>query len=286
MGRHGKELTTEQKEILLSLSHQGFSSYKIQEFTGINCRTIQKFLKRTREKGSIENNPRSGGRKKTTPRDERVLFRSVKRNRRQTLKDLTARFNNRTGCNVSERTVRRRLCFDGYKRRMICKKITISRVNRDRRMGFCRQKLHWNVQNNWSSIIFSDETKIMLGRNGKVYVWRKPDERVRPDCLGQLDDFETTCRASVMFWGCITYYGVGTLVAIDGNMNTDKYISVLDDNLWPVVVRHFSDRPWIFQEDNAPCHVSLRANQWKDENGIRTLLWPPQSPDLNIIENV
>ena len=71
----------------------------------------------------------------------------------------------------------------------------------------------------------------MLGRNGKVYVWRKPDERFRPDCLGQLDDFETTCRASVMFWGCITYYGVGTLVAIDGNMNTDKYISVLDDNI-------------------------------------------------------
>ena len=104
MGRHGKELTTEQKEILLSLSHQGFSSYKIQEFTGINCRTIQKFLKRTREKGS-------GGRKKTTPRDERVLFRSVKRNRRQTLKDLTARFNNRTGYNVSERTVRRNVLW-------------------------------------------------------------------------------------------------------------------------------------------------------------------------------
>ena len=90
----------------------------------------------------------------------------------------------------------------------------------------------------------------------------------------------------VLFWGCITYYGVEILVAIHGNMNTDKYISVLDDNLWPVVVRHFSDRPWIFQEGNAPCHVSLRANQWKEENGIRTLLWPPQSPDLNIIENV
>jgi hypothetical protein len=65
-----------------------------------------------------------------------------------------------------------------------------------------------------------------------------------------------------------------------------KYISVLDDNLWTVVVRHFSDRPLIFQEDNASCHVSLQANQWKEENGICTLLWPPQSPDLNIIENV
>jgi hypothetical protein len=33
------------------------------------------------------------------------------RNRRQTLKDLTAIFNNRIGYTVSERTVRRRLCF-------------------------------------------------------------------------------------------------------------------------------------------------------------------------------
>jgi hypothetical protein len=76
----------------------------------------------------------------------------------------------RLSSKTEERTVCRRMCFGGYKRCMICKKITISRVNRDRRMGFCRQKLHWNVQNNRSSIIFSDETKIMLDRNGKVYV--------------------------------------------------------------------------------------------------------------------
>ena len=64
MARHCKELTTEQKEMLLSLSHQRFLNYKIQEFTGINCRTIQNFLKQTRERGGIENNLRSGGCKK------------------------------------------------------------------------------------------------------------------------------------------------------------------------------------------------------------------------------
>ena len=40
------------------------------------------------------------------------------------------------------------------------------------------------------------------------------------------------------------------------------------------------------QEDNAPCHVSVRTTQWKRDNHIPTLPWPPQSPDLNIIENV
>jgi hypothetical protein len=59
---------------------------------------------------------------------------------------------------------------------------------------------------------------------------------------------------------------------------TEKYISVLDDNLWPVIARHFSNQRWIFQEDNAPGHVSIRTNQWKEENDIHTLPWPAQSP--------
>ena len=89
-----------------------------------------------------------------------------------------------------------------------------------------------------------------------------------------------------MFWGCISYYGVGTLKVVNGNMNSDKYIEVLDECLWPVVARHFANRRWTFQEDNAPCHVSLRSNLWKQDNNVNTLPWPAQSPDINIIENV
>ena len=42
----------------------------------------------------------------------------------------------------------------------------------------------------------------------------------------------------------------------------------------------------MFQEDNAPCHVSRLSNNWKRENDICILNWPPQSPDLSIIETV
>lgn len=101
-----------------------------------------------------------------------------------------------------------RLNQGGYKRCVISK-TTISQISRERRNRFCRQKLYWTVANHLSSIIFSDETKIMFGNNNKIYDWRKADERLRPECLGVRSDRETTCRASVMFWGCITFYGVG-----------------------------------------------------------------------------
>ena len=109
MAPHGKELTREQKEIIVQLSNSGFSSYKIEGMTEINSRTVQKFLKRVRERGNVENLPRSGSRRKTTPRDVRILYRSIKSNRRQTLKDVTIRFTARTGYSVSTRTVSRRL---------------------------------------------------------------------------------------------------------------------------------------------------------------------------------
>ena len=43
---------------------------------------------------------------------------------------------------------------------------------------FCRQKLHWTVDNYFSYIIFSDKTKIELGYRNNIYVWRKSDEDV------------------------------------------------------------------------------------------------------------
>jgi hypothetical protein len=132
-------------------------------------------------------------------------------------------------CNVSSRTVCRRLFREGYKHRVVSKKITISQVNR---FGFCRRKLHWTVDQ-WSHIIFSDETKIILGQNRKIYVWRKADERRRPECVGRRDDWETTCRLCLSYsvfyssknlhltnlqlllsaWGLVPYHAVPLLLS-------------------------------------------------------------------------
>ena len=206
--------------------------------------------------------------------------------RKQTLEDLTNKFNNTSVDNLSSRTVRRRLFESGYNRRVISKKIKIRKENRARRCSFCRQKLTWTVRNNWCKVIFSDETKVVIGADKKIYIWHRCNEHLYPECTGIMSDREKQGTISAMFWGCITCNGVGTIIPINGNMNSVKYIETLDNHLWPVVAKNFGNSAWIFQEDNAPCHVSRQRNAWKADNNIPILPWPAQSPDINVIENV
>jgi transposase len=43
---------------------------------------------------------------------------------------------------------------------------------------------------------------------------------------------------------------------------------------------------WRLQQDNDPKHTSRVAKDFIAENGIRTINWPSNSPDLNPIENM
>ena len=96
----------------------------------------------------------------------------------------------------------------------------------------------------------NDESKVEIGLDSRVYVWRKVGEEWLPVCTAQ----PPRKRIGVTIWGCITHNGVGTLAFVAGNINSDKYIEILEDNLWPVIACHFPKNDYIYQDDNAPVH--------------------------------
>lgn len=285
MAKHGNEMSDDTKKVIIQLIESGHRASEISESLNINKSTISKFLKRWRERGNVENRPRKGRPRFVTVRGERTLSRLVKNARRTTLKDITADFNNSTPIKVSRRTVQRTLHFLGYTRRSSRKSIGIRNVNKKKRIAWCRGKLHWTVNNQWKKVMFTDEMMVVIKPDGKFKVWRKSSEKWRPECLGHFAPM-SSATIKIMVWGCITYYGVGSLAFVNGNMNSQKYIQTLDDNIWQVVVKHFGNNTWYFQDDNAPCHRSNESENWKHQNRIPQISWPPQSPDLSPIENV
>ena len=89
-----------------------------------------------------------------------------------------------------------------------------------------------------------------------------------------------------MIWGCITYDGVGILTVVDGNINAQEYIEVVDNFVWPVIARHFLDDNYVFQDYNSPVHGACVVKEYMEETNLHGMEWPAQSPDINIIENV
>ena len=91
----------------------------------------------------------------------------------------------------------------------------------------------------------------------------------------------------IMVWGAMSYRGTGLLYHVKGNLNGAGYIKILQDCAIPTAhLLGYVDDYW-YQDDGAPCHRGWIVKDWQLENDFRCLEnWPPQSPDINPIENL
>ncbi|GFV59206.1 transposable element Tcb1 transposase [Trichonephila clavipes] len=69
-------------------------------------------------------------------------------------------------------------------------------------------------------------------------------------------------------------------------MDQNVYLEILKTNL-PLCVQKLSLRNnWRFYQDNDPKHKAYRMRSWHLYNCLHVMETPPQSPDINPIENL
>ena len=79
--------------------------------------------------------------------------------------------------------------------------------------------------------------------------------------------------------------GTTSLVRLQTRLNAQIYKNIVQDHLVPIIKNSGFDRA-TFTQDNAPCHKAKVVMSYLCEQDFEIMDWPPQSPDLNPIENL
>lgn len=151
------ELSAEQRLKIKILHEQGMSQVKIAREVKCSRCAVQYAINRFQETGSHENRPRTGRKRVTTDRDDRLLIRQSLQDRKKTAIDLAASLSEAKGKPVSVHTVRRRLLKAGLKGCKARKKPWLSEHNMKIRLEWALKHKDWTVED-WSNVLWSDES--------------------------------------------------------------------------------------------------------------------------------
>ena len=165
------------------------------------------------------------------------------------------------------------------KRTRAKRSILIRPANRIKRVAFATEMLQ-RTEEQLRNILWSDETMVKAYPNGEAVFYRS--RRDRSDVVSPIVQ---QGGAGQMLWGCVSYHAKGPLEAIDGYMNGETYLELLQNTVKPEMNESVRlGRRLVFQQDNAKAYKTRPVMAYLETWGYETLIWPPQSPDLNPIE--
>ena len=134
----------------------------------------------------------------------------------------------------------------------------------------------------WENVLFTDETMIEINPASAM-------NRIRRFSFENPFQMKYISQhlkhpLKVMFQAGVSCGTKTNIIPCENIMNWDSYIEMVLDKKVKTTFQRC--RNSILQQDNAPCHCSKKVKEYFRINDIQKIDWPPNSPDLNIIENV
>lgn len=282
MSKVNTVLDLRMRNLVLQKYSSGDSYRKISSELNISLGVICKIVKQYKVCGDVANHlSNCGRRKRLSIREQRILLLEVRKNPSATSKSLSLILQQH-GAHIAPSTVRLYLKRAQLGSHFAPNKPLLTARHRKLRLAFAKKYVK-EAPEFWRRVIFTDETKISI-RNActRIRVWRKPGERLK--FVNPTSKFPT----GVMLWGSFTAAGYGRIRFLDSKetCNSAWYLKVLENEVKSHAAELFDDgQVWYLQDDGAPCHRSKVVKRWIAEHGWTVFNWPPQSPDLNPIEN-
>lgn len=181
----------------------------------------------------------------------------------------------------------------------------LTKATKEKRLKFAKA----NRSRQWSCVLFTDRKKFHFSYPGskvKCVQW------VRDDCDGCSEEvYMPNHPQCVNVYAGLGINGVTDVHVVAGsskhtspfktkqgkpakNITTEEYKNVLHVTLLKCGTRLAAARgmgTWVLQQDNDPSHkcAAAEVHAWNQKHNCSVQLlqdWPPNSPDLNIIENV
>ncbi|KAJ3424695.1 transposable element-related [Anaeramoeba flamelloides] len=139
-----------------------------------------------------------------------------------------------------------------------------------------------STKTNWNRVIFSDESWFYINSQTRK-IWRMPNEKSE-SVFQEKKHYDE----KVLIWGAFGVDFKSRLIVINGSINTHIYIKEIlkKSKIIKKANEKFGEFCWIFQQDGARPHTSTITMSYLRYRCNVLHPWPPNSPDLNPIENL
>ena len=268
------QLTEVERSAIVALDKLGWRHKDIAQTLKCSENTVSLWVSRWREQHSVADADRSGRPRCTTDATDQDMMLYSDSHVNDVPKDIQRELE----LDCSARTIRRRL-------NEIDLHTCVQRAEHENvraRIAFAEGYSRW-TEEDWSRVMFSDETHFYLGHHGREYVQRPPGAALDPKYTRKENE---RLEGKVSLWGCICAGGLGHAELYDESFNARRYQSILQLNLVRSAHQFWPQGQWWFQQDNATQHKAETSREWFHNHGIDLIDWPAWSPDLNPIEEL